>query len=146
MSYPNTNIKITNQFLKPVENMAMTYLLSNFVFGHSGGLNLPVLGQMNQPSAFAVLSGISSLGAELASNWILPELADSPQIYSFENMILSPTLMGLGLFVLVYSVDGHIAYNTLSPMELLLLGAGSEIASTYANNGLVRPWIDAPPY
>ena len=130
--------KLGSMAVKPIVNAGLTYLGAKLL-GLDGNMDNPLLGQMEAPSQLAVGSAVSSLGTQVAHSWILPELG-SGNFYDGTSMLLSPALQGL--FLLAYSSwsDGRYA-AFVGPVELVGLGAGSEIGASYLNDGVIQPWL-----
>lgn len=146
MDFSNVGMKLTNQFVKPVENFAICYLASKYIFNNTGKIKVPFLKDQDVHLGLGIFAGVSSAGAELAHNWILPEIVQGNQWQSSASMVLTPSLVGLGVFALAGYSDGYKVHNALNARNLVLLGAGSEIASTYLNDNFVQPWLNPVSY
>ena len=103
-------------------------------------MNNRYLGTRGACQQLAIGSAISSLGTELIHSYVLPEVGQG-NIYSSASMILAPVLQGA--FLTLYAVEMHpnkalnLGYN-----KILMLGAGSEVAASYANGALIQPWLN----
>jgi hypothetical protein len=131
--------KVVNQLIKPVENYALTYLGAKLM-GFSGRMENRYLGDRDTVSQLALGSAICSLATESIHNWVLPQVAAGDQIYSSASMLLNPILQAS--FVYAYSSLTAPGKTELYGTNLMLLAAGSEIASTYVNDGFVQPWLN----
>ena len=130
--------KLGSMAVKPVINAGLTYLGAKLL-GINGNMNNPLLGQMDAPAQLAVGSAVCSVGTQVAHSWILPELG-SGNFYDGTSMLLSPALQGL--FLMAYSSWSDPNEATfLGPVELVGLGAGSEVGASYLNDGVIQPWL-----
>ena len=138
MSYNQTMTqKIAGLATKPILNAAATYF-GAMLMGINGSMDNRFLGSRDATQQLAILSGIGSVGTELVVRFVLPE-AGSGVIYNSATMLLASLLQG-GLLT-IEAVESHptkalnIGYN-----KILLLGAGSEVLSSYVNDAFIKPW------
>jgi len=129
-----------NQIAKPVENAAATYLGCKLL-GISGDMYNPVLGTLDAASQLAAASAVCSVATEAVHNWVLPQVASGDQIYSSASMLLNPLLQSSMLYMYANTTSPNKS-KAIGSFNLLALGAGSEIVSSYVNDGFVQPWLN----
>jgi len=112
-----------------VGGMAGSYLF--------GGGTLPLMGMdVSVPVALGTAIGAASFVGEYAAGYVLPMLPQSPGAVKTEGMLLKPALTAAAAYGTVTLLVGNVE----QPLQLLLLGAGSEVAGTYAY-GTVAPLL-----
>jgi hypothetical protein len=135
----NTTGKLIDQAIKPLINGALCYAGAK-AMGYDGFIRLPLVDKgYDAPMALGLCGIVSSFGTELAHNWILPHINQHSKLGQMESMILSPVLNGGIITGLVYAGDSlQVQGNVVS---LMGLGAGAEVASTYAFETFARPFL-----
>lgn len=132
--------KAVNMLVKPLENAAVSYLGAKYLLGIEGNMSLPVIGNKDSSMAIGVLAGATSLATETVASYVLPEVVDGTQLYVSSSMLLRPVLMSAGLYAAIASSSPAKAQN-VGLAKIALLGAGSEVASSYLNSAIVQPWL-----
>ena len=136
----DTKGKFIDMAVKPITNGLMTYLGAK-ALGLNYDTNLPIIGKSyDAPMALAMAAVPASFVTEMAHNWILPGINQHSKMGQMEAMILSPVIQG-GLLAAIVQAGGSVQLGNLGTAKVVGLGAGSEIASTYAFEGLVRPFL-----
>ena len=106
-----------------------------YMFGGSG--SLPFAGMdVSVPVALGSAIGAASFVGEYAAGYVLPMLPQSTGAAAAEGMVLKPALTAAAAYLTVSTLVGTVE----RPIQLMLLGAGSEVAGTYAY-GTVAPLI-----
>ena len=106
-----------------------------YMFGSSG--TLPFAGMdVSVPVALGSAIGAASFVGEYAAGYVLPMLPQSTGAAAAEGMVLKPALTAAAAYLTVSTLVGSVQ----QPLQLMLLGAGSEVAGTYAY-GTVAPLI-----
>ena len=106
-----------------------------YMFGGSG--SLPFAGMdVSVPVALGSAIGAASFAGEYAAGYVLPMLPQSTGAAAAEGMVLKPALTAAAAYLTVSTLVGSVQ----QPLQLMLLGAGSEVAGTYAY-GTVAPLI-----
>ena len=106
-----------------------------YLFGGEG--TLPLLGvDVSIPLALGVAIGSASFVGEYATGYVLPMLPQSAGAATTEGMLLRPAMTAGAAYLTVSMLVGTMA----QPISLLALGAGSEVAGTYAW-GTVNPLL-----
>ena len=119
---------------KPVMVGVTAAVASKFLF--PGDDTIPVFGmEVSQMVAVGVAVGGASAIGGIASGYILPMLPQSEEAAKAEGMILTPAMTAAATYAVARMLG-----DVPNPFPLLALGAGSEIAGTYAW-GIVGPMI-----
>ena len=140
MSELNTSGKLIDQVVKPLMNGAMCYLGAK-AMGISKPVFIPFTDQAYAaPMGLAILGTASSFGTELAHNFILPHINQHSKLGQMESMILSPVLNG-GLLTGMAYLGNRSVMDNIGAGYLFGVGAGSEVASTYAFETFARPFL-----
>ena len=106
-----------------------------YLYGGQG--TLPLMGMdVSIPVALGVAIGSASFVGEFATGYVLPMLPQSAGAATMEGMLLRPA-MTAGASYLTFSM---LLGSVEQPLQVLMLGAGSEIAGTYAW-GTVNPLL-----
>ena len=106
-----------------------------YMFGGSG--SLPFAGMdVSVPVALGSAIGAASFVGEYAAGYVLPMLPQSAGAAATEGMLLKPALTAAAAYLTVTTLVGAVE----QPIQLMLLGAGSEVAGTYAY-GTVAPLL-----
>ena len=106
-----------------------------YMFGNSG--NLPLMGyDVSVPMALGGAIGTAAFIGEYAAPLVLGMLPQSSGMVAAESMMLKPALTAAAAYLTVSMLVGSVE----RPVQLMLLGAGSEVAGTYAY-GTVAPLL-----
>jgi hypothetical protein len=106
-----------------------------YMFGNSG--TLPFLGyDVSVPMALGGAIGAASFLGEYAAPMVLGMLPQSSGAVAAESMMVKPALTAAAAYLTVSMLVGTVE----RPVQLMLLGAGSEVAGTYAY-GTVAPLL-----
>ena len=106
-----------------------------YLFGNNG--TLPLMGMdLSVPVALGVAIGSASLIGEYAAPMVLGMLPQSAGAVAAETMMVKPALTAGAAYIAVTLLLG----NVKQPLSLLMLGAGAEVAGTYAY-GTVSPML-----
>jgi hypothetical protein len=110
-----------------------------YLFGGEG--TLPLLGMdVTIPVALGVALGSASFVGDYAAPMVLNMLPQSPGAVAAETMLLKPALTAAAAYGTVTLLIGPVE----QPLQLLMLGAGAEVAGSYANS-IVAPMIGLGP-
>ena len=106
-----------------------------YMFGSSG--SLPFMGyDVSIPMALGGAIGTASFLGEYAAPMVLGMLPQSSGAVAAESMMVKPALTAAAAYLTVSMLVGTVE----RPVQLMLLGAGSEVAGTYAY-GTVAPLL-----
>ena len=136
-----TKGKFIDQAVKPLINGALCYAGAK-ALGFDGYIRLPLINKAHAaPMSLGIAGVVASFGTELAHNFILPHINQHSKFGQMEAMILSPVLNASLITGVVYAgsplqIQGNV-------VQLMGLGAGAEMASTYAFETFARPWLHA---
>jgi hypothetical protein len=134
----STSQKLASMATKPLINGGLVYLGSKLL-GVNGTMDNPVFGSMEASQQLALGAAVSSVGTQVVHSWILPELGNG-NFYDGTSMLLSPVLQGL-LFSAYAGLSDGFKSAQLGQVELIGLGAVSEVGASYLNDGVLRPWM-----
>jgi len=110
-----------------------------YLFGNDG--TLPLMGMdLSIPVALGVAIGSASLIGEYAAPMVLGMLPQSAGAVASETMMLKPALTADAAYMTVTLLLGNVE----QPLQLLMLGAGAEVAGAYAYD-IVSPMIGMGP-
>ena len=110
-------------------------VVGSYLFGSEG--TLPLMGMdVFIPVALGVAIGSASFVGEYATGYVLPMLPQSAGAATMEGMLLRPA-MTAGASYLTFSL---LLGNVEQPLQVLMLGAGAEVAGSYAW-GAVNPLL-----
>lgn len=138
-------MSLTSKLVEQVSKPAMTGLLAyvgSMAVCPDQRANLFGFESNNHVFYGALGVGGSFIG-ELAHNWILPHIPSNSKFLNTESMILSPAVVG-GVFALgtKYMVSPNGTFDQPVPLyKPFLLGAGSEIAGSYAYEAVLKPYL-----
>ena len=119
---------------KPLMVGVTAAVASKFLF--PGDDAIPVFGmEVPQMVAVGVAVGAASAVGGVASGYILPMLPQSEEAAKAEGMLLTPALTAAATYAVARMLG-----DVPQPLPLLALGAGSEVAGTYAW-GVVGPML-----
>jgi len=106
-----------------------------YLFGNDG--TLPLMGMdVTVPVALGVAIGSASLIGEYAAPMVLGMLPQSAGAVAAETMAVKPAITAAAAYGTVTLLLGNVE----QPLQLLMLGAGAEVAGTYAY-GTVSPML-----
>ena len=125
--------------VKPLLVGGCAALASKFVLG--GGGSLPLLGMEWSPST---VIGVSCAGASIVSglshDYVLKMIkGQSVATQELEAKAIAPVLTALATIGAAYVTIGPVS-DIRAALELAAIGAGSEIAGSYAH-GMVAPYM-----
>ena len=106
-----------------------------YLFGGDGTLALMGM-DVSIPVALGVAIGSASFVGEYAAPAVLGMLPQSAGAVASETMMLKPALTAGAAYMTVTLLLGNVG----QPLQLLLLGAGAEVAGSYAY-GTVSPML-----
>jgi hypothetical protein len=136
----DTKGKMIDQITKPLLNGVMTYVGAK-ALGMKYDINLPIVNRSYEaPMALAMAAVPASFVTEIAHNFVLPGINQHSKMGQMEAMILSPALQG-GLLAGIVQTGGSVQLGNLGTGKVFGLGAASEIASTYAFESILRPFL-----
>jgi hypothetical protein len=110
-----------------------------YLFGSNGTLSLAGM-DVSVPIALGVAIGSASLVGDYAAPMVLGLLPQSTGAVAAETRLLKPALTAGAAYMTVTLLLGNVD----QPLQLLMLGAGSEVVGTYAY-GTVAPMIGMGP-
>ena len=106
-----------------------------YLFGGDG--TLPLVGmQVSVPLALGVAIGAASFVGDYAAPTVLGMIPQSSSAIAAESMLLKPALTAAAAYGTVTLLLGNVE----QPLQLMMLGAGSEVAGSYAY-GTVSPLL-----
>ena len=106
-----------------------------YLFGNDG--TLPLMGMdVSVPVALGVAIGSASFVGDYAAPMVLGMLPQSTGAVAAETKSLKPALTAGAAYLTVTLLLGNVE----QPLQLLMLGAGAEVAGTYAY-GTVSPML-----
>lgn len=136
----NTTGKIVDQVVKPAITGAMCFAAAK-AMGMDGTLTIPVINkEYAAPMALAGFGAVGSVVAEAGHMWILPHIDQSSKLGNMEAMILAPLICGGAVAGGVYFGDKYKFVNG-GAAKFFGIGAGAEVASNYAFEAVVQPWL-----
>jgi len=106
-----------------------------YLFGNDGTLSLVGM-DVSVPVALGVAIGSASLIGEYAAPMVLGMLPQSAGAVASETMMAKPAITAAAAYMTVTLLLGNVE----QPLQLLMLGAGAEVAGTYAY-GTVSPML-----
>ena len=110
-------------------------IAGSYLFGSEG--TLPLMGMdVSIPVALGTAIGSASFIGEYAAGYVLPMLPQSAGAAKMEGMVLKPALTAAAAYGTVTMLLGTVE----QPVQLLMLGAGSEVAGSYGW-GTVSPLL-----
>jgi len=99
------------------------------IFGESGKVQFPIVGDMNALLGVGIVTGGSALIGEVSKNYILPYLPNNSQYSDLESKAISPVVSGVLTAAFLYPI---LDSNNL--WKAVALGAGSEIVGSYVTS------------
>ena len=110
-----------------------------YLFGNDGTLSLVGM-DVSVPVALGVAIGSASFVGDYAAPMVLGMLPQSAGAVAAETMMLKPALTAGAAYMTATLLLGNVE----QPLQLLMLGAGAEVAGAYAY-GIVSPMIGMGP-
>ena len=110
-----------------------------YLFGNDGTLSLVGM-DVSVPVALGVAIGSASFVGDYAAPAVLGMLPQSAGAVAAETMMLKPALTAGAAYMTVTLLLGNVE----RPLQLLMLGAGAEVAGAYAY-GIASPMIGMGP-
>lgn len=136
-------MSLTSKLVEQVAKPAMTGLVAYFgSMAVCPDQNANLLGFETKNHIFYGILGVGgSFAGEIAHNWILPQIPSNSKFLNTESMILSPAVVG-SIFALgtKYMVNQDV-FRQIPLYKPFLLGAGSEIAGSYAYEAVLKPYL-----
>lgn len=139
MSYGQRGI---SNITKPIIVGGLSYMASVVIMGDAKSLvTLPLVNKnVSVHTYMGLLGGLSSLGTQTVSNWILPYLPMNSSYASYESALLEPAVNG-GLNVAATYILFPSLYKEQGALKLAGTGLIGELGGDYIYQHFIAPNI-----
>jgi hypothetical protein len=129
-------MSVDQHLVKISTHAATSAAIGHFMFSKGDNIATP-LGPMSPWMVYGALGVASSAGADLISNFFVPQLSKDARTKTVESHLIGMGGAGVSFLAAEYIVNPAMAKDRMQ--EALMIGAGAEILSNYIYTSFAQP-------